>query len=101
MTRFEASHIIYDIINSGIISEELEDELAEIVSCICENSFEICPSEVLRYCKMDECDNAEEWNEDDEDEDDNVVESYEEACNGECEACPLLQYEAIHDRGNN
>jgi hypothetical protein len=61
MTRFEAMNVIYAVINSGIIEEELEEDLVEVVNCICDNKFEICPKEYLRYCKMDRCDNAEEW----------------------------------------
>lgn len=51
MTRIEASHIIYEIINSGIISEELEDNLQDIANTICEDSFEKCPSECSIYCE--------------------------------------------------
>lgn len=45
MTRREAVEIIYEVINSGIISEKLEEELTEICNCICDigaNSFEQC-----------------------------------------------------------
>ena len=59
MTRYEAVNIIYEVINSGIIDEELEENLTEAASCICENSFEKCPAECLMYCKLDECVNAE------------------------------------------
>jgi hypothetical protein len=68
MTRYEAKNVIYDVINSGIISEDLEENLVEVANCICDNGFEICPEEYLRYCKRDECDNAEECKYDDEDE---------------------------------
>lgn len=66
MTRQEAMEAIYEVINSGILYEELEDKLTEVVEHICDNDFEICPKECLRYCKLDECPNAEVW-EDEED----------------------------------
>lgn len=58
MTRYEAKHKLYDIINSGIVSEEVEEALDEIADSICRNEFEKCPQECLRYCKLDECPNA-------------------------------------------
>lgn len=53
MTRDEAKNIIYDVINSGIISEELEDDLTEICNTICEDSFEDCkvPEIGINYCE--------------------------------------------------
>lgn len=51
MTRSEASYVIYEIINSGIISEELEEELKDVANAICEDSFEKClGQECERYC---------------------------------------------------
>lgn len=42
LTRREASSVLYSIINSGIISDELESALCEIESCImAEENFEI------------------------------------------------------------
>ncbi len=67
MTRYEAVHAIYDVINSGILHQELEENLAEAAGCICENSFEQCPAECLRLCKLDECPHAQEWPEEAED----------------------------------
>lgn len=55
MTRYEAKMAILEVINSGILDMELEGDLAEVVDCICDNSFEPCPAECLRYCKRDEC----------------------------------------------
>ncbi len=56
MTRYEAVSALYDVINSRIISEELEDSLTEIAGCICGTSaFENCPDECLMLCKLDEC----------------------------------------------
>lgn len=42
MTRNEAVKIIYEVINSGIISEELEQELTDVAHSICSDSFENC-----------------------------------------------------------
>ena len=61
MTRYEAMNAIYDVINSGILDDEHEEKLTEVVNCICDGGFEICPKECLRFCKKDECENAEEW----------------------------------------
>lgn len=55
MTRYEAVSAICDVINSGIISDELTETLAEVVNCICDHDFEKCPKECLRLCKLDEC----------------------------------------------
>lgn len=60
MTRYEAKMVILTLIDSGILDTELEDDLIEVVNCICDNSFEPCPVECLRYCKQDECPYAEE-----------------------------------------
>lgn len=49
MDRFTAKDTIYKIINSGIISEELEEELVEVANCIC-FGFEEC-SEPSPYCE--------------------------------------------------
>jgi hypothetical protein len=50
MTRYDASKILYDIINSGIISEGLEEYLQELSNNICENRFEPCPKECVHFC---------------------------------------------------
>lgn len=42
MTRNEAVMVIYEVINSGIISEELEQELTDVAHSICSNSFSDC-----------------------------------------------------------
>lgn len=67
MTRFEAKRTIYEVINSGILDAELEENLAEAAGCICENSFEQCPWQCLQLCKLDECPHAQEWPEEAED----------------------------------
>lgn len=61
MTRYEAMSVIYEVINSGIIDSELEEELTEVVNHICDDDFDVCPKECLRHCKLDECPNAEKW----------------------------------------
>lgn len=66
MTRYEAREAIYEVINSGILNEELEERLTEVAECICDNDFETCPQDCLRYCKKDECENAELWEEETE-----------------------------------
>lgn len=40
MTRTEAIEVISEIIDSGIINTELEEELTEVCNCIEEDSFE-------------------------------------------------------------
>lgn len=40
MTKQEAIRIIYQIINTGILDIDLEDELVEVCNCIEDNSFE-------------------------------------------------------------
>lgn len=42
MTREEAKYTIYEIINSGIISDELSDDLIEVCNHICNDDFEMC-----------------------------------------------------------
>lgn len=53
MTREYAKSLLYDIINSGIISEELEEGLMELVATICKDSFELCeePEVGINYCE--------------------------------------------------
>ena len=49
MTREKAQSIIYTIINSGIVSEEIEEELNELANTICYGEFEECES-TSPYC---------------------------------------------------
>lgn len=52
MTRKEARNIIYEVINSGIISEELEQDLQEICTCICDDDFDNCKADCdAAYCE--------------------------------------------------
>ena len=49
MTREKAQHIIYEIINSGIVSEEIEEGLNELANTLCYGEFEECES-TSPYC---------------------------------------------------
>ena len=60
MTRYEAKMAMLEVINSGILDRELEEDLNEVVSCICGDSFEACLVECLRYCKREECPHAKQ-----------------------------------------
>ena len=57
MTRKEAILAIYEVINSGIVSDELSDKLSEVCDCICNNDFincEVdprCESGYPNYCE--------------------------------------------------
>ena len=43
MTRKEAVEAIYNVINSGIIDDELNDQLTEVCNCLCGHSeFDKC-----------------------------------------------------------
>ena len=44
LTREKAQSIIYEIINSGIVSEEIEEGLNELANTICYGEFEKCES---------------------------------------------------------
>ena len=73
MTRKEAINVIYEVINSGIISEEIEDNLQKIINCICEDDFDDCEADCdTVYCEG--CpflkNNEEEDDEDDFDDED-------------------------------
>ena len=60
MTRQEAKETIYKVINSGIISEELEMELTEVANHICDNDFEKCNGNDFNSCYCEGCRNLEE-----------------------------------------
>jgi hypothetical protein len=53
MTRKEATAIIYDIVNSGILDEGLEEGLTEICEHICTDDFELCATsdDYPNYCE--------------------------------------------------
>ena len=50
MTREKAQDIIHKIINSGIVSEEVEEELSDLANTICYGEFEKCES-TSPYCE--------------------------------------------------
>lgn len=49
MTRAEASRTIYEIINSGIVSEEIEEKLTDLANTLCYGEFDKC-EETSPYC---------------------------------------------------
>lgn len=49
MTRAEASKLIYEIINSGIVPEEIEEGLTDLANTLCYGEFEGC-EETSPYC---------------------------------------------------
>jgi hypothetical protein len=49
MTREEAVNVLYTLINSGVLDEELEESLGEIATHICNNDFEKCKGNP--YCE--------------------------------------------------
>ena len=49
MTRAEASGVIYEIINSGIVSEEIEEKLTDLANVLCYGEFDKC-EETSPYC---------------------------------------------------
>lgn len=53
MTRIDALGIIYGLINSGILSEELEADLELLANKICTDSFDKCeiPEGTISYCE--------------------------------------------------
>ncbi len=48
MSREEAVAILQQLINSGILSEDLEEKLADIRNCICNDTFKPCIG--TEYC---------------------------------------------------
>ena len=39
MSRKEAKELLYKLINSGVLSEDIEEALTELANAICENSI--------------------------------------------------------------
>lgn len=53
MSREDAVAVLMQLINSGILSDELEEKLREISGCICEDSFKECiGSEYCGSCQF-------------------------------------------------
>lgn len=67
MTRKEAVSAICEVINSGIIDSELETQLTEACTCICEDDWDDCKaSECNEYCE--DCIFRENYGEETEEE---------------------------------
>lgn len=49
MTRKQATEILFRLINSGILSEDVENELQTLANVICQGEFDKC--EVDPRCK--------------------------------------------------
>lgn len=49
MTRKQATEILFRLINSGILSEDVENELQTLANVICQGEFDQC--EVDPRCK--------------------------------------------------
>ena len=49
MTREEAVNVLYSLINSGVLDEEIEESLGDIANHICNNDFEECKGNP--YCQ--------------------------------------------------
>ena len=50
MTRRRASEVLYTLINSGILSDDMTEDLEEIVQHICYDNFEKCENGSV-YCE--------------------------------------------------
>ena len=50
LTREKAQSVIYEIINSGIVSEEIEEDLTELANTICYGEFDKCEA-TSPYCE--------------------------------------------------
>lgn len=48
MTREEAKELIYELINSGILADELEEKLTDLADRICQDNFDLCTG--TDYC---------------------------------------------------
>lgn len=45
MTRREAANVLYSLINSNVIHDEICDQLNEVANCICYDAFDQCENE--------------------------------------------------------
>ena len=55
MTRQEAKQAICEVINSGIISDDLEERLTQVANHICDNDFEDCNGNDFDSCYCEGC----------------------------------------------
>ena len=60
MSRKEAKELLYRLINSGVLSEDIEEALAELANAICENSIVNCAADIeCSYGAPNYCDGCE------------------------------------------
>ncbi len=46
VSRKEAKELLYKLINSGVLSEDIEEALTELANAICENSLANCTADI-------------------------------------------------------
>ena len=60
MSRKEAKELLYRLINSGVLSEDIEESLTELAKAICENSIANCAADIeCSYGTPNYCDGCE------------------------------------------
>ena len=59
MSRKEAKELLYRLINSGVLSEDIEEALTELANAICENSIANCAADKCSYGAPNYCDGCE------------------------------------------
>ena len=60
MSRKEAKELLYRLINSGVLSEDIEEALTELANAICENSIANCAADIeCSYGAPNYCDGCE------------------------------------------
>ena len=60
VSRKEAKELIYKLINSGVLSEDIEEALTELANAICENSLANCTADLeCFYGAPNYCDGCE------------------------------------------
>lgn len=60
MSRKEAKELLYRLINSGVLSEDIEEALTELANAICVNSIANCAADIeCFYGAPNYCDGCE------------------------------------------
>lgn len=60
VSRKEAKELLYKLINSGVLSEDIEEALTELANAICENSLANCTADIeCSYGAPNYCDDCE------------------------------------------
>ena len=60
VSRKEAKELLYRLINSGVLSEDIEEALTELANAICENSIVNCAADIeCTYGAPNYCDGCE------------------------------------------